>query len=70
MTPKRKAKELVQKFIDVPMLEDFKGMDKDLAKECALIALKEIKSIIIEEMASAIEKDQYWGDVRNEINNF
>ena len=40
MTPKEKAKELVEKFQNVELLKDFEGMDFKLAKECAEIAIK------------------------------
>lgn len=41
MTPKQKAEKLVNNYINV-VLQDFGGMDKDLAKQCALIAVDEV----------------------------
>ena len=69
LTPKRKAEELVQQFIDVPILQDFGGMDKRIAKECALIALGEILKHNPSEPCEYIDRDLYWEDVRNEIKN-
>jgi hypothetical protein len=37
---KIKAKELVKRFIKIESLKDFGGMDPDLAKECAKIAMQ------------------------------
>lgn len=42
MTPKEKAKEIYDKFVNVNCLQDFEGMDYELAKECALIAVEEV----------------------------
>ena len=73
MTPKEKAEELVNKFMDyadaVP--EDYDWMDpvshcdeKQLtsAKQCALIAVDEIISLVG-------RYSNYWQEVRNEIEN-
>ena len=68
MTPKEKAKELVDKY--------FKGSDllyHDLswiqAKECALIAVDEILGAIKEifETLDTIEEKKYWQEVKQEI---
>ena len=59
MTPKEKAKELVNKYWG-------KGItnDKEIAKQCALIAVKEILS-----NNTDISKHDYWIEVRTEIEN-
>jgi hypothetical protein len=40
MTPKEKAKELVDKFSNVPLLDSYE------ATQCALIAVEEIQNVI------------------------
>lgn len=75
MTPKEKAKELVNKFIDyadaVP--EDYDWMDpvshcdeKQLtsAKQCALIAVDEIYN---SGLLIFVDDEQYWHEVKQEI---
>lgn len=63
MTPKEKAKELVNKFYNCRVL------DFDAAKQCALIAVDEI--IISMPMIPAFIDDDngvnYWQEVRQEI---
>ena len=57
MTPKEKAKELLEK-----MLNGFQfNTDDYTAKQCALIAVDEI----LEECR--LEKDWYWQEVKQEI---
>ena len=75
MTPKEKAEELVNKFIDyadaVP--EDYDWMDpvshcdeKQLtsAKQCALIAVDEIYN---SGLLIFVDDEQYWHEVKQEI---
>ena len=60
MEPKLKAKELVDKFSNVPLLDSYE------AKLCALIAVDEI----ILEMNSVMLPNpfkQYWQEVKQEI---
>lgn len=66
MTPKEKAKELVEKYRDVSIsfVDSIEGtcdmrMNNEDAKECALIAVEEL----IKETGS-----KYWYDVKLEIN--
>jgi hypothetical protein len=42
MRHKEKALELIAKFQSISILKDFGGMDFDIAKACALIAIDEI----------------------------
>jgi hypothetical protein len=42
MTPQQKANELVGNFCNVEFLQDYEGMDYELAKECAIIAVNVI----------------------------
>ena len=60
MTPKEKAKELVNKYWG-------KGItnDKEIAKQCALIAVDEI----ISTTKYGSKGDIYWKEVKQEINN-
>lgn len=61
MTPKEKAEELVQKFIyrtkDYVEIED--------AKQCTIIAVDEILNITL----FYFEDEQYWQQVKEEIEN-
>jgi len=58
MTPKEKAKELVEKFY----------FDYDRAKECALIAVDEILNHHSQEQGLYRIDTYYWQQVKNEIN--
>ena len=59
MTPKEKAKELVDKFWYVEPEESCDGMEYQMAQQCALIAVNEL----IKETGS-----KYWYSVKQEIN--
>jgi hypothetical protein len=58
MTQKKKAKELVGKYSEL-VPDDFGGMDDELAKKCALIAVDEILKDTI--------NIYYWHEVKTEI---
>ena len=60
MTPKLKAKELVDKFSAVPLLDSYE------AKQCALIAVDEI---ILEMNNVMVPNKYYWQEVKQEIEN-
>jgi len=63
MTPKEKAKELIDRFTDVEDGEMYVGK----AKQCALIAVE----YILENLEDHTGEDiQYWIEVRNEINKY
>ena len=72
MTPKKKAKELFDKYH-----LSFAGVisnDEDweaLAKQCALIAVDEIIRELTEEISPSVHgfRHQYWIEVEHEINN-
>ena len=60
MTPQEKAKDLLDKFSNVPLLESYE------AKQCALVAVDEI----ILEMDNVMLPNpfkQYWNKVKQEI---
>ena len=61
MTPKEKAKELIDRFTDVEDGEMYVGK----AKQCALIAVEYILDNLEDHTGEDI---QYWIEVRNEIN--
>ena len=66
MTPKEKAKELVDKFYYIPNSQGIFMMQDYQAKECGLIAVDEI----ILEMNSVMLPNpfkQYWQEVKQEI---
>jgi hypothetical protein len=60
MTPKEKAKELVDKFNVVGLQQ------RAEAYQCAVIAVDEIMNVIIGSYDYELEKI-YWQDVKNEI---
>ena len=63
MTPKEKAKELVNKFVSLDN-DIFCSVNYPYSKQCALIA--------IDEILKAVEGkyDEYWQQVKQEIINF
>jgi hypothetical protein len=63
MTPKEKAKELVDKYYHLFSVELENTIDLREDKQCALIAVDEI----LEECR--LEEDWYWQEVKTEINN-
>ena len=65
MTPKEKAEELVDKFY--PMFTN--SVRDTLAKQCALIAVDEILEETMERDGMRVVNNQYWVDVKNEIEN-
>ena len=66
MTPKEKAKELVDKMSSIDELFGDIGVHE--AKQCALIAVDEImKAVGWEEMELGVDRDNYWLEVKQEI---
>jgi hypothetical protein len=66
MTPKEKAFELIDKYsLLVPI--EFGGMDKNLAKQCALIAVDEIINSRKEHLVQSIKFYEYWTEVKKEV---
>jgi hypothetical protein len=66
--PKEKAKELVDKYIEMEYLKDFHGMYQPLAKQCALIAVDEIIQQCWDYMDIDLEASyDYWQQVKQEI---
>lgn len=69
MTEKTAA-ELIKKFQEVPTLKDWGGMDFQIAKECALIAVNEIMNAILSIEVKGIglpEEYINWCAVKDEI---
>ena len=64
MTPKEKAKELVDKFWYVEPEESCDGMEYQMAQQCALIAVDEIIWLLNN---NQIDID-YYQEVKQEIN--
>jgi len=79
MTPKEKAKELVDKFWYVEPEESCDGMEYQMAQQCALIAVEEMlgeyqsmsdlesKIVINDEVRFIVHQLQYWMLVKQEI---
>ena len=61
MTPKEKALDLVCDFYAISSCDINYGMDWQMAKQCALIAVDEI----LEECR--LERDYFWQEVKQEI---
>ncbi len=69
MTPKEKAQELVDKFIDcMPPLANQTGKTiMDYAKKCAIISVDEILSLV--EGKEFLATERVLNEVKTEINN-
>jgi hypothetical protein len=69
MTPEEKANNLCMKFLIQTTTDIPYGINKTIAKECALIAVDEIiasNPIAFDEDDNCIEK-QWWQEVKKEI---
>ena len=69
MTPKQKANSLCMKFLIQTTTDIPYGINKAIAKECALIAVDEIiasNPIAFDEEDNCIAK-QWWQEVKTEI---
>jgi hypothetical protein len=69
MTPKQKANSLCMKFLIQTTTDIPYGINKTIAKECALIAVDEIiasNPIAFDEDDNCIAK-QWWKEVKTEI---
>ena len=69
MTPKEKAKELVDKYSTyVVMWSGGIEVETQNVKQCALIAVDEIlDSVIIIDLTTAENQFKYWQEVKKEI---
>ena len=65
MTPKEKAKELIDKYLDVSVMYGL----TDYAKECALITVQECIDVTRGRYGDYTSM-QYWLDVEKEINQY
>ena len=63
MTPKEKAKDLLDKFSNVPLLDSYE------AKQCVLIAVEEILNTLYSiPFGNALDNElEYWNEVKQEI---
>ena len=64
---KEKAKELFSKYQNIYLTEDSMGIDDELAKQCALIAVDEIISIKLLWFQKDTEYLDFWQEVKKEI---
>jgi hypothetical protein len=69
MTPKEKVKHLVWDFYNIQSNEYDYGMNWQIAKKCALIAVDEILEVIIFNKYDDKywEEEEYWQEVKQEI---
>lgn len=65
-TPKEKAEELVEKYENVDILQDYSGMDETLAIECAKIAVDEMINLANSSTDLFYERE-YLQEVKNEL---
>ena len=67
MTPKEKAEQLINKFIDASIVEEevnyYHPKPYSLAIQCALIAVNEILNAHLFDL----DEKQYWQQVKTEI---
>ena len=72
LTPKEKAKELVNNFANAKSEDGYINTNKYRHKKCALIAVDEILWEIIKYADNSkeyvVENSQYWEQVKLEIN--
>ena len=71
MTPKEKAKELVQRFIAHAYHNNNELQCKEHSKQCALIAVDEILDISYWAFmeSGGKQEQEYWQEVKQEIIN-
>ena len=72
MTPKEKAVELVQRFINEAYAETTEQLYTPIAKKAALIAVDEILQYIHrinEEYQRRVLNDSHWQEIKQEIEN-
>ncbi len=77
MTPKEKAEGLTHNFYEIENDSQYFGVNWEIAKQCALIAVEEIlKAIpneyldVWQEANMVINEDiEYWQEVKTEIQN-
>ena len=67
LTPKEKAKELFSKYQNIYLTKDSMGIDDELAKQCALIAVNEIISIKLLWFQKDTEHLDFWKEVKEEL---
>jgi hypothetical protein len=68
MTPKEKAKQLVNKFnIDLQPFSEYGSWDIDVAKNMALFAVDEILNLNVHECSMDEGYIRHWQQVKTEI---
>ena len=67
LTPKEKAKELFSKYQNIYLTEGSMGIDDELAKQCASIAVDEIISIKPLWFQKDTEHLDFWKEVKEEL---
>ena len=71
MTPKKKAKELVDKFSKLSNYGSYAlRLCEYTSKQCAIIVVNEIiNSVVITDLTTAETQFKYWEQVKQEIEN-
>lgn len=67
MTPKEKALELCKDFYHIPVRDSYYGMNWDMARKCALIAVEEIIKAIPLDCWIKSDTAAFWEQVKTEI---
>jgi hypothetical protein len=74
MTPKKKASELWNKYVEAEIVTEgkysnYRGLTTEHARVCALITVHEILQMVDESMKGFLDSDiiRYWKQVKTEI---
>lgn len=68
MTPKEKAEELIEKFYYIKSNSEYFGVNWEIAKKCALIAIDEIIKQCWDYRDIDLQASyDYWQEVKQEI---
>lgn len=67
MTPKLKAEQLVEKYEKIELLKNYDGMYRELAIECAKIAVDEIIVNTDMYVGNLNPKWSFWQEVKQEL---
>jgi hypothetical protein len=70
MNAKEKAKEIYCKYTDALNIRDLQTTANPFAKQCALIAVEEIINSRPTITDSQVEYNNFWNDVKSELQSF
>jgi hypothetical protein len=67
MTPKEKAEELFYKMLSTDKLDSYSFVGRNVAKQCALIAVEEMIALVTNYKVGCRDEQEYWQEVKQEI---